>query len=165
MLSQRLHLRDFRGFADVTLDLARPPTVLAGVNGAGKSSLLDALSVVAGVVAVQLLQRPLVVLALRALDLHRDAASTRLAATLAFGATHARLSATAERNGPLAILAHEVSSLPAASLAPSVPPQCLALYFHSTRNTAPDLSSLWKEPPAAPNAKVSTVDETTDGGA
>ncbi len=56
MLIQCLHLRDFRGFADVTLDLARPLTVLAGVNGAGKSSLLDALSVVAGVVAVQMLR-------------------------------------------------------------------------------------------------------------
>ncbi|MBK8696845.1 MAG: AAA family ATPase [Deltaproteobacteria bacterium] len=84
---QRLHLRDFHGFADVTLDLTRPLTVLAGVNGAGKSSLLDALSVVAGVVAVQLIQRPLVVPALRPMDIRRDAPSTSLDATLAFGAT------------------------------------------------------------------------------
>lgn len=145
MLIQRLHLRDFRGFADVTLDLARPLTVLAGVNGAGKSSLLDALSVVAGVVAVQMLQRPLVVPALRPMDIRRGAPSTTLDATLAFGTSHARLTATAERNGPLAILAHEVSSLPALSVAPAVPSRCLTVYLHSTRNAAPDLSSRWKD--------------------
>ncbi|MDO9017169.1 MAG: AAA family ATPase [Deltaproteobacteria bacterium] len=159
MLIQRLHLQDFHGFADVTLDLARPLTVLAGVNGAGKSSLLDALSVIVGAVAVQLIQRPMLVPTLRPMDIRRDAPSTTLAATLAFGAAHARITASAERHGPLAVLASEFSSLPATSLAPSVPAQCLAIYFHSTRNAAPDLSSRWKD--GTPNA--TTTFDALDG--
>jgi predicted ATP-binding protein involved in virulence len=37
-----LTLKNFRGFEDATLDLARPLTVLFGVNGSGKSSALMA---------------------------------------------------------------------------------------------------------------------------
>lgn len=38
-----LTLKDFRGFENVELHLDRPLTVLAGVNGAGKTSVLDAI--------------------------------------------------------------------------------------------------------------------------
>jgi predicted ATP-binding protein involved in virulence len=40
-----LQLTNFRGFADATIDFDPQLTVLVGVNGAGKSSVLDALSV------------------------------------------------------------------------------------------------------------------------
>jgi hypothetical protein len=159
MLILHLHLRDFHGFVDVTLDLARPLTVLVGVNGAGKSSLLDALSVAAGVVAVQMLQRPLVVPSLRPMDIRRGADATSIEATLGMGASHARITAGAERNGPLAILSNEVSSLPALSQVAAVPAQCLCVYFHSTRNAAPDLSSRWKD--GAPDA--TTTFDALDG--
>lgn len=43
---QSLRLRNFRGFEDATLDLDRPLTVLFGVNGSGKSSVLMALALV-----------------------------------------------------------------------------------------------------------------------
>ena len=47
MRIQHLTLRSFRGFEDATLDLDRPLTVLFGVNGSGKSSVL-----VAGMIAL-----------------------------------------------------------------------------------------------------------------
>lgn len=42
-----LRMVNFRGFEDETIDLDRPLTVLVGVNGAGKSSVLDAVAIVA----------------------------------------------------------------------------------------------------------------------
>lgn len=41
---RRLTLTNFRGFASLDRDLDRPLTVLVGVNGSGKSSVLRALS-------------------------------------------------------------------------------------------------------------------------
>lgn len=40
----KLSLRDFRGFRSFDLDLAPDVTALVGVNGAGKTSILDALA-------------------------------------------------------------------------------------------------------------------------
>src|SRR5262245_30125246 len=42
MRIRSLTMKDFRGFEDATLDLDRPLTVLFGVNGSGKSSVLAA---------------------------------------------------------------------------------------------------------------------------
>src|SRR5271170_7532867 len=42
MRIRSLTMKDFRGFADATVDLDRPLTVLCGVNGSGKSSVLMA---------------------------------------------------------------------------------------------------------------------------
>jgi predicted ATP-binding protein involved in virulence len=41
----RLTLRDYRGFANLDLDFAPGVTALVGVNGAGKTSILDAIAV------------------------------------------------------------------------------------------------------------------------
>src|SRR5438874_58149 len=46
MRIQSLTLQSFRGFEDATLDLDRPLTVLFGVNGSGKSSVLLAIALV-----------------------------------------------------------------------------------------------------------------------
>jgi predicted ATP-binding protein involved in virulence len=46
MRIRNLTLKNFRGFEDATLDLDRPLTVLFGVNGSGKSSVLDASALV-----------------------------------------------------------------------------------------------------------------------
>ncbi len=45
MKIRSLTMKDYRGFADATLDLDRPLTVLFGVNGSGKSSVLAACAV------------------------------------------------------------------------------------------------------------------------
>lgn len=48
MWIERLRLHNFKGFADLQLDLDRQLTVLAGVNGVGKTSILDGLAVALG---------------------------------------------------------------------------------------------------------------------
>jgi predicted ATP-binding protein involved in virulence len=48
MRIDRLTLQNFRGFSSLELDLHPRCTVLAGVNGSGKSSVLDALAVAVG---------------------------------------------------------------------------------------------------------------------
>jgi predicted ATP-binding protein involved in virulence len=45
MKIRSLTMKNFRGFADATLDLDRPLTVLFGVNGSGKSSVLSACAI------------------------------------------------------------------------------------------------------------------------
>jgi len=45
MRLEKLAARDFRGFASLDLDFEPDVTVLVGVNGAGKTSILDALAV------------------------------------------------------------------------------------------------------------------------
>ncbi len=42
---QRLHLRNFRGFADLTLEFGDRLTVIIGDNGAGKTAILDAIAI------------------------------------------------------------------------------------------------------------------------
>ena len=41
---KNLHLENFRGFIDTSIDFGNKITCIAGVNGAGKSSCLEALS-------------------------------------------------------------------------------------------------------------------------
>lgn len=41
-----LSMRDFKGFTEATLDLDRPLTVLVGANGTGKTSVLEAITLV-----------------------------------------------------------------------------------------------------------------------
>ena len=41
---KNLHLENFRGFIDTSIDFGNKITCVAGVNGAGKSSCLEALS-------------------------------------------------------------------------------------------------------------------------
>jgi hypothetical protein len=48
-----LRMENFRGFEDETIDLDRPLTVLVGGNGAGKSSVLDAVAILATRVRMQ----------------------------------------------------------------------------------------------------------------
>lgn len=47
----RLELTDFRGFSEIDLNLDRDLTLLVGVNGSGKSSILDALAIMLSRVA------------------------------------------------------------------------------------------------------------------
>lgn len=49
MKVHQLSLRDFRGFAAIDLDLAPDVTALVGVNGAGKTSILDAVALLSSV--------------------------------------------------------------------------------------------------------------------
>lgn len=42
---ERLHLKNFRGFEEYSLDLEYPITLLVGDNGRGKTSLIDAVTI------------------------------------------------------------------------------------------------------------------------
>jgi len=44
MKVRRLHMTSFRGFRDLSLEFTGPVTVLVGINGAGKTSVLECLS-------------------------------------------------------------------------------------------------------------------------
>ena len=49
MRVDRLRIQNFKGFEDYTLELHPRFTVLVGDNGAGKTTILDALAVAAGI--------------------------------------------------------------------------------------------------------------------
>lgn len=48
MFLNKISLKNFRCFEEIQVDLNREYTVLVGVNGAGKSSLLDGIAVALG---------------------------------------------------------------------------------------------------------------------
>lgn len=77
MKVRRLDMTSFRGFRELTLEFTEPVTVLVGVNGAGKTSILDCL-------AVLLAQLPSEILSLKKLgrrfhesDIHTGAPHTQ----------------------------------------------------------------------------------------
>ncbi|WP_309894325.1 AAA family ATPase [Archangium sp.] len=77
MKVRRLDMTSFRGFRELTLEFTEPVTVLVGVNGAGKTSILDCL-------AVLLAQLPSEILSLKKLgrrlyesDVHTGAPHTQ----------------------------------------------------------------------------------------
>ncbi|MGL6136833.1 MAG: AAA family ATPase, partial [Planktothrix sp.] len=45
MYIDELHLKNFRGFKELTLKFPRNLAVIIGVNGSGKSSILDAIAI------------------------------------------------------------------------------------------------------------------------
>jgi recombinational DNA repair ATPase RecF len=49
MRIDRLKIRNFKQFSDYALDLHPKFTLLVGDNGTGKTSLLDALAIAAGI--------------------------------------------------------------------------------------------------------------------
>ena len=72
----KLSLRDFRGFGSLDLDLSPDATALVGVNGAGKTSILDA-------IAIALAQLVLGILGRDPEDLPLEAKDVRLGASTA----------------------------------------------------------------------------------
>lgn len=159
MLIRSLHLRDFCGFVDARLDLDRALTVLAGVNGAGKSSALDAISVILGTAAVEIIQRSLVVPNLRPMDIRRGADSLDLQAAVVVDGVSSSIGARAERIDAFNILSKNSVTLPVIVDASARPAECLGIYFRSGRNAAPDLSTRWKD--GLPNA--TTTPDALDG--
>ncbi|HYO56276.1 AAA family ATPase [Archangium sp.] len=55
MKVRRLEMTSFRGFRELTLEFTGPMTVLVGINGAGKTSILDCLAVLLSLVSSKLL--------------------------------------------------------------------------------------------------------------
>jgi predicted ATP-binding protein involved in virulence len=57
MKVRRLEMTSFRGFRELTLELTGPVTVLVGINGAGKTSILDCLAVLLSQLSSGILSR------------------------------------------------------------------------------------------------------------
>jgi predicted ATP-binding protein involved in virulence len=55
MKVRRLEMTSFRGFRELTLEFTGPMTVLVGINGAGKTSILDCLAVLLSQVSSKIL--------------------------------------------------------------------------------------------------------------
>ena len=58
MAIKRIHIENFRGFSDITIDFSTGVTCIAGINGAGKTSILDALAIVLSWIRGMLLPEP-----------------------------------------------------------------------------------------------------------
>lgn len=82
MKLQRLTLANFRGFDQLDLGFARDVTVIAGVNGVGKSGVLRALSVALSVALPQLTVSPEKPLGLSDTDVQHGKSSLSLSAVL-----------------------------------------------------------------------------------
>jgi predicted ATP-binding protein involved in virulence len=61
MRFRSIQIKDFRGFEDVTLDLDRPFTVLAGANGSGKTTVIEACAFIQAWIIGRLLRGPLTI--------------------------------------------------------------------------------------------------------
>jgi predicted ATP-binding protein involved in virulence len=57
MKVRRLEMKSFRGFRELTLEFTQPVSVLVGVNGAGKTSILNCLAVLLSQVSSGILSR------------------------------------------------------------------------------------------------------------
>jgi recombinational DNA repair ATPase RecF len=55
MIIQSLELRNFRGFREIRIDFDHRLTVLVGTNGAGKTTILDALAILLDQYAARLI--------------------------------------------------------------------------------------------------------------
>jgi predicted ATP-binding protein involved in virulence len=137
MRVRNLHLVNYRGFADATIDLDRPLTVLAGVNGSGKSSVLTALATLLGAMYGASMQGQrnwapkFWVLVLSGKDIRSGAEHTdlrtqicqgagELSVRLHFGTERINRPAALEIEGPHKVPAHNAALMNAAVQTPTV---------------------------------------------
>ena len=140
-----IQLENFRGFPSLSLDLARPLTVLAGINGAGKSSVLEALAMLLGAVQVELLGRALVIPVPTPSDVRVGDTEARLTASLGFDGVTAGIAIDVARHGDLTVLSPPGKMLHGAADIPREPARCLAMYYSTARAASPDLHTRWKD--------------------
>jgi predicted ATP-binding protein involved in virulence len=89
MRIKKLTLENYRGFRELTLDLERDLTVLVGLNGSGKTSVLMALATMCSFILLSEFgkrRESLTVWRFEDLDLHRDANSLRSSILVTNGA-------------------------------------------------------------------------------
>ncbi len=135
-----LHVRDFRGFADLRLEFEPDVTVLVGVNGAGKTSLLDAIGLLLSYVAAGVRTGRAKGTLLAPTDVRAGATTASIALAAEVGGTSATWTVARTRPG---YPAEERSSLEElgpiiarsqraiADRSPALP---LAVYFPTNRN-------------------------------
>jgi predicted ATP-binding protein involved in virulence len=131
MRIRSLTLKNFRGFENATLDLDRPLTVLFGVNGSGKSSVLEATAIALGASLLQAHPRSnatVTVILPADTDVRRGARALEVHAVLMNG----EVTRTVEAHHPP--IAVQLPDLVLMQLYASAP--ALYAYYSSTRTVA-----------------------------
>ncbi len=141
-----LNLKDFRGFSSIELALDRPLTVIVGVNGAGKSSLLDALAIALGRVVEQAKGRPVKTDAMlsAAIRRGRDGVALRVEVRYQGKLCAVEATAAAQGNGHDASAGNFLNWMGPPSGLP-IAAEYLTMYFPANRAASPDLRTRWKE--------------------
>lgn len=168
MKIQKLSLRDFRGFATLDVDLAPDVTALVGVNGAGKTSILDALALLSSVLVEGIRSGKPEEVALRAADVRVDASTARLSVETEINGNSvawsiARTSPGHPAGAPSAIdaLAETIAATQAA-IALGDPLLPLVVYFPTNRSVL-DIPERIRTPHAFD--ALSAYDGALEGGA
>lgn len=166
MKLQHLRLEGFRGFADASIVLEPDLTLIVGVNGAGKSSVLDAAAMLLSCVPLDSPDQqtePGPSLSLQ--DFHRQREHITMQARVQVAAETLSLAISAQRMGsvsfvsPVAPLLHEIAQR---GLTPDA---YLAMYYPTSRDAAPDLRTRWKSREGSDGGRNETPAETTPADA
>jgi predicted ATP-binding protein involved in virulence len=92
MILKSIELKNFRGFGDQRIELDEQLTVLVGMNGAGKTSVLDAIAILLDQYSARLLSSPSSARRLSPTDPKVDSSQTKIRLTVDEGGTIARWS-------------------------------------------------------------------------
>jgi predicted ATP-binding protein involved in virulence len=125
----RLTMKNFRGFEDATIDLDRPLTVVCGVNGSGKSSVLMACVFVLSCVLVQAPEERIWNATPDDMDVRRGAEKLSLEANLSNGGVTQKV--LANRSDPQSERAIDAGLLRLYATAPT-----LAVFYQASREVA-----------------------------
>ncbi len=166
MKLEHLRLEGFRGFADASIVLEPDLTLIVGVNGAGKSSVLDA--------AAMLLQQTLSgvlndaslpSVSLLPMDFHRAVHEVHLEGRLRVDPCRPVVALDAERDAQHALTLAKRIVHAVWPEALRTPGHCLAMYYPTSRDAAPDLRTRWKSREGSDGARDETPAETTPADA
>jgi predicted ATP-binding protein involved in virulence len=138
MKIHRIHLRSFRGFGELDLDLDRPITALVGINGAGKTSVLEAIALALSQLsaAVGMSSRPR---QLKMLDIHVGQPAATIELEVSLGDLRLRLRQDIDRRSRFPRLSTSIGTLEevgrrlANAVATSAMQPPLAVYYPVSR--------------------------------
>lgn len=165
MKLEHLRLEGFRGFADASIVLEPDLTLIVGVNGAGKSSVLDAAAMVLQCIVRDLLPSAnLPVVTLLPGDFHHHRRALKIVAEVRGEGIQSTAHAEGWK-GQHSTLVH--LELPQTSWPEALrtPGRCLAMYYPTSRDAAPDLRTRWKSREVGGGARDETPAETTPADA
>jgi predicted ATP-binding protein involved in virulence len=108
MIIQSLELRNFRGFREIRIDFDHRLTVLVGTNGAGKTTILDALAILLDQYAARLIASRSTARRLKESDTTNGAPETRIRLTV--GGEHGESRWSLRKQGKQQRVLHPINS-------------------------------------------------------
>lgn len=99
MMLKEIRLVNFRGIADMTLPFTRPTTAILGVNGVGKSAVLDALAIALSNMTERIAGQAAKARNISPDDIKNDAAYSRIQVTADLGIHASTSQVAADENG------------------------------------------------------------------